>query len=166
MPGRDRNLECLGSKNKSVGARGSPSFLGFNRRGATPAGLRDRALIALMVHSFARIGAAVAINVEDVFTQNRRLWVLYEKSGKDHAMTTDHTLEQALETYMNGASLVADSQGTFFRTIGRGRGQLTRTPLPRANACAMIRRRPAADGIETKIGNQEDHALSKASEAR
>ncbi len=53
----------------------------------TPAGLRDRALIGLMVFSFARIGAALGMKVEDVFTQNRRLWVrLREKGGKAHAM--------------------------------------------------------------------------------
>ncbi len=40
---------------------------------ATPAGLRDRALIALMVYSFARVGAALAMTVEDVYVQNRRL---------------------------------------------------------------------------------------------
>ena len=51
------------------------------------AGLRDRALIGLMVYSFARIGAALGMAVEDVFTQNRRLWVrLREKGGKRHAM--------------------------------------------------------------------------------
>jgi site-specific recombinase XerC len=50
---------------------------------STYAGLRDRALIALMVYSFARIGAALGMAVEDVFTQNRRLWVrLREKGGK------------------------------------------------------------------------------------
>jgi integrase/recombinase XerC len=42
---------------------------------STPAGLRDRALIGLMVYSFARIGAALGMPVEDVYTQNRRLWV-------------------------------------------------------------------------------------------
>ncbi|MGD0939868.1 MAG: site-specific integrase [Terracidiphilus sp.] len=40
---------------------------------STPAGLRDRALIALMVFSFARIGAALSMKAEDAFTQNRRL---------------------------------------------------------------------------------------------
>ena len=54
---------------------------------STPIGLRDRALIALMVYSFARVGAATAMKVEDVFTQNRRLWVrLHEKGGKRHEM--------------------------------------------------------------------------------
>ena len=38
-------------------------------------------------------------------------------------------------------------------SIGRGTGQLTRTPLPQANAHAMIRRRAAAAGIATRIGN-------------
>src|SRR3984893_1737353 len=49
----------------------------------THAGLRDRALIRLMVYSFARIGAALGMAVEDVYMQNHRLWVrLREKGGK------------------------------------------------------------------------------------
>jgi site-specific recombinase XerC len=41
---------------------------------STHAGLRYRALIGLMVYSFARIGAALGMTIEDVYTQNRRLW--------------------------------------------------------------------------------------------
>ena len=37
------------------------------------AGLRDGALIGLMAYSFARIGSALGMKIEDVFTQNRRL---------------------------------------------------------------------------------------------
>jgi len=126
---------------------------------STQAGLRDRALISLMVYSFARIGAAVGMKVEDVFTQNRRLWVrLHEKGGKDHAMPCHHNLEQALASYIDGAGLAADPRGSLFRTIGRGTNKLTRTPLPQANAHAMIRRRAAAAGIATKIGNHSFRA--------
>jgi site-specific recombinase XerD len=127
--------------------------------GTTPAGLRDRALIALMVYSFARIGAALTMKVEDVFTQNRRLWVrLHEKGGKDHAMPAHHNLEQILSAYIDGAGLAADPKGSLFRTIGRGTSELTRTSLPQANAHAMIRRRAAAAGIKTKIGNHSFRA--------
>jgi len=35
----------------------------------TSAGLRDRALIGLMVYSFARVGAALAMKVEDVYVR-------------------------------------------------------------------------------------------------
>jgi len=125
----------------------------------TPAGLRDRALISLMVYSFARVGAALAMKVEDVFTQNRRLWVrLHEKGGKYHAMPCHHNLEQALSVYVDGIGLAADPKGPLFRTIGRGTGELTRTSLPQANAHAMIRRRAEAAGIKTKIGNHSFRA--------
>ena len=49
---------------------------------STHAGLRDRALIGLMVFSFARIGAALAMKVEDVFVQDRRLWVRLAREGR------------------------------------------------------------------------------------
>jgi integrase len=45
-------------------------------------GLRDRALIGLLVFTFARIGAALGMTVADIYWQHRRLWVrLHEKGG-------------------------------------------------------------------------------------
>ncbi len=120
----------------------------------TPAGLRDRALIGLMVYSFARIGAALAMKVEDVYVQDRRLWVrLREKGGKRHEMPCHHNLEAWLHEYLACSGLAADPKAPLFPTIGRVTGQLTRTPLPQANAYAMIRRRAAAAGIKTIVGN-------------
>jgi len=55
--------------------------------------------------------------------------------------------------YIDGCGLAGDPKGPLFRTIGRGTDELTKTPLPQANAYAMIRRRAAAAGIDTKIGN-------------
>jgi site-specific recombinase XerD len=126
----------------------------------TIVGLRDRALISLMVFSFARIGAALGMKVEDVYSQNRRLWVrLREKGGKPHAMPCHHNLETYLTAYIEGAGLASDPKGPLFRTIGRDKGRpLTRTPLPQANAHLMIRRRAAAAGIATKLGNHSFRA--------
>jgi site-specific recombinase XerD len=120
----------------------------------TPAGLRDRALIGLMVYSFARISAALSMRVEDVYTQNRRLWVrLHEKGGKQHEMPCHHNLEAYLHAYIDAAGLAADPKGPLFRTIGRGTGQLSKSPLPRRDAHAMVRRRAASADIATRIGN-------------
>jgi site-specific recombinase XerD len=119
-----------------------------------PVGLRDRALIALMVFSFARIGAATGMKVEDVYVQDRRLWVrLHEKGGKQHEMPCHHNLESYLHAYLEGTGIAADPKGPLFPTISRKTGALTSTPLPQANAHAMIRRRAAAAGVETLIGN-------------
>jgi site-specific recombinase XerD len=126
---------------------------------STHAGLHDRALIGLMVYSFARIGAALGMTVEDAFTQNRRLWVrLREKGGKRHAMLCHHNLKEYLTAYLDSAGLRGDPKGPLFRTIGRGTSKLTRTVLPQANAYAMIRRRAAAAGIATKLGNHSFRA--------
>jgi len=129
---------------------------------STHSGLRDRALIGLMVYSFARIGAALAMKVEDVYTQNRRIWVrLHEKGGKRHEMPCHHNLESYLEAYLEGGGIRQDRKGPLFRTIGRNTRLLTRTPLPQANAYAMIRRKAAAAGIKTRIGNRSGQRVSR-----
>ncbi len=121
---------------------------------STPIGLRDRALIGLMVYSFARVGAAVGMKVEDAFVQNRRLWVrLHEKGGKRHEMPCHHSLEEYLHAYIDACGLTSDPKGALFRTIGRGTGRLTTTPLPSDSAYQMVGRRAAAAGIATRIGN-------------
>ena len=120
----------------------------------TPIGLRDRALIALMVFSFARVGAALAMRIDDVYVQRRRLWVrLREKGGKRHEVPCHHTLEAYLHAYVDGTGIGDTPKGPLFRTIRRGTGQLSETPLPQANAYAMVRRRAIAAGIGTAIGN-------------
>jgi integrase/recombinase XerC len=125
----------------------------------THAGLRDRALIGLMVYSFARVGAALTMRVEDVFVQNRRLWVrLREKGGKRHEMPCHHNLEAWLHAYLEGTGIAHDRKGPLFRTIARGTGLLSREPLPQSNAYAMIRRRAAAVGIATAVGNHSFRA--------
>jgi site-specific recombinase XerD len=121
---------------------------------STVIGLRDRALIGLMVYSFARIGAAIGMQVEDVYTQNRRLWVrLHEKGGKHHAMPCHHNLEAYLHAYIDGAGLANQPKALLFQTYSRATGQLTGNPLPQANAYAMIQRRAKAADIATRVGN-------------
>jgi integrase/recombinase XerC len=89
---------------------------------STPVGLRDRALIGLMVTSFARIGAALAMKVEDVTVQNRRLWVrLHEKGGKRHEMPCRHNLETYLHATIDGRGLASDPKGPLFRRSAEAR---------------------------------------------
>jgi hypothetical protein len=73
------------------------------------------------------------MRVEDVFTQNRRLWVrLHEKGGKQHAMPCHHNLETYLHAYIEGAELANDPKALLFQTYSRTTGQLTGNPLPQA----------------------------------
>src|SRR6202167_4652536 len=66
--------------------------------------LRDRALIATLTYSFARITAALKMKVEDLRPRGAG-WMLrlHEKGGKEHAMPCHHALADALRAYIDAA---------------------------------------------------------------
>jgi site-specific recombinase XerD len=113
-------------------------------------GLRDRALIGVMVYSFARVNAVLGMKVKDYFTQGRRGWVrLHEKGGKEHEVPCHHMLEKLLDDYIAAAGIAGD--GPLFRTTGRKTGQAQ--AMWQQDVYRMIQRRAAAAGIKTRIGN-------------
>ena len=116
-------------------------------------GLRDRAMIALLTYTFSRVGAAVTMRVEDVYTEARRTWVrLHEKGGKRHEMPCHHKLETFLEEYIAAAEIADDPKGWLFRTTEGQSGYLTDRPMKQDDVYRMIRRRADDAGIKTKIG--------------
>jgi integrase/recombinase XerD len=118
---------------------------------STLIGLRDRALIALMGYTFARVGAVINMKVEDYYIQKRRGRVrLHEKGGKVNELPCHHSLEQFLDEWLNVSGLAAEPNASLFPTLRHGK--LTgRTPLPQGNVYMMIQRRARAAGIATKI---------------
>ena len=120
---------------------------------STLPGLRDRALIGLMVYTFARVGAAVGMRVGDVYVQGRRTWVrLHEKGGKRHEMPCHHNLDEYLHAYVDAAEIASDDKGWLFRTtVGRS-GALSERPMRQGDVYRMIGRRAAAAEVWTKIG--------------
>ena len=120
----------------------------------TLAGLRDRALIGALVYSFARIGAALAMKVEDYFPEGKR-WKLrlHEKGGKEHVVPVHHTLEEYLDAYLAVAGIRDEKKGPLFRTLTTAPGRpLSLEPMAQPDAWRMIRRRARNAGIKTKIG--------------
>lgn len=118
-------------------------------------GLRDRALIGLMVYTFARINAVLQMKVSDYFVQGRRGWVrLHEKGGKEHEVPCNHNLELYLDEYIAAAGIHNDPESPLFRTTTGGRaGTLTGNAMWQQDGYRMIQRRARAAGIKTKIGN-------------
>jgi site-specific recombinase XerD len=114
---------------------------------STVVGLRDRALIGIMVFSFARVSAAVAMRVEDYFQEGKRWWFrLHEKGGKRHEVPAHHKAEAYLDAYLQAARSGEDKKTFLFRTVGRDR-QLTETAMTRNDALRMIKRRAIAAGL-------------------
>ena len=109
-------------------------------------GLRDRAIIATMVYSFARVSATLGMDVKDVFPMHHRLWLrLAEKGGKHHEVPCHHNLERYLREYIDAADI---KDGPLFRTLRGRSGQLNEKRLHRTECLAMIKRRCRQAGMD------------------
>jgi site-specific recombinase XerD len=117
-------------------------------------GLRDRALIAVMVFSFARIGAVVGMKVEDYYQNGKRCWLrLHEKGGKFHEVPAHHNAEAYLDAYLQSAGIAGDTKSPLFRsTVGRSK-TLTDRALRRNNALDMVKRRAMDAGLSKRVCN-------------
>ncbi len=118
---------------------------------STLAGLRDRAIIGVMVYSFARVSAAVGMDAGDYFQQGKRWWLrLHEKGGKRHDVPCHHTAEAYLDAYLHAAGCAGDKKAPLFRTLDR-RGRLTAIRLTRNDVLRMIKRRSRRAGLSAAV---------------
>lgn len=119
-----------------------------------PAGLRDRALLGVMVYSFARISAALNMDVEDYFQVGRKMILqLHEKGGREHQMPAHHTLIEYMDAYLDVLGASARNEGPIFRSIDRRRTGFTENRLQRHNAWSMVKRRCRNAGLGTRFSN-------------
>ena len=122
-------------------------------------GLRDRALISLMTFTFARVSAAVSMDVEHyVLRGSRRIVRLLEKGGKYMEVPLHHLADDYLHEYIGAAQQQKDvvwEKGTpVFRSMRLGRGRrLSNNRLDRRDAWAMVKRRAADAGLSEEICN-------------
>ena len=118
---------------------------------STLIGLRDRALIALMIFSFARVSAAISMNVEDYCRVGEHWWIrLQEKGGKHHEMPVHHELEVSINLYLRMAGLAEDKGTPLFRSCGR-KGELSQRPMTRIDVYRMIQRRARNAGLNIDL---------------
>jgi len=111
------------------------------------AGLRDRALIALMVFSFARVSAAVSMRVEDYYQDGKRFWFrLHEKGGKLHMVPAHRKAEEYLDAYIAAAAIGLASKSPLFRSVQRST-EPTSEAMTRNDALRMVKRRVRVAGL-------------------
>jgi integrase/recombinase XerD len=114
--------------------------------------LRDRAVIAVCLYSFARIEAALGMDVADYYPNGKRWWFrLQEKGGKPHEMPAHHKAEEYLDAYITAAGIANQKREPLFRSaLGRSKMLSTRR-MSRHAALKMIQRRALEAGVNTPV---------------
>jgi integrase len=107
-------------------------------------GLRDRALISVMLFSFARVSAVLGMRVSDFYENGRRRWFrLLEKGGKHHEVPVHHKAQEYVAEYLEKAGFQPNAP--LFQTFRKKKP--TGRAMSRSEAYRMIRRRALDAGV-------------------
>ena len=116
-------------------------------------GLRDRALIGVMLYTWARVGAVVRLRVKD-YQHGRRIprLQLHEKGSKAYRVDLHPVGADYLDGYIDAAGIRCDRAGPLFRSFPPfGRGPLTARPMDRRGVAYAVKRRCANAGLPPEI---------------
>jgi len=117
-------------------------------------GLRDRALIGVLIYAFCRISTALELGVRDYFEHGGvRYLRLYDKRQKPNLIPVHHNARVYLDEYLQEANLLDDLAGPLFRSSNRSRerNRLLDQVLTRKAALKMLKRRLAEAGFPSSI---------------
>jgi site-specific recombinase XerD len=115
-------------------------------------GLRDRAVIAIMAYTFARVGAVLKLKRGDYSLQGKRAQLrLQEKGGKEKFVWLHHEAEQYLDAYLEAAAGIGNT-ASLFQALDRSR-RLIGAPLSRRDMLRIVKERCATAGLPHTICN-------------
>lgn len=108
---------------------------------ASLVGLRDRAVIGVLIYTAVRVGAVAKLRRRDFFTDGRQwLFRFDEKGGKERVVPARHDLEGFVRDYL-AAAADAPLAAPLFVSLRRGCDVLYRRPLQSGDVLRMVRRR-------------------------
>ncbi len=123
------------------------------REAVNVVGLRDRAVIAVLIYTAARIGAVATLKMKSLGHDGSQ-WLLHfaEKGGKAREIPVRHDLEQYLLAWLDAAGLRnAPKDSPLFRSaVGKTR-QLTATAPTAGDLGRMVKRRLKDAGLPPRL---------------
>jgi site-specific recombinase XerD len=110
-----------------------------------PVGLRDRAILAVLVYTAARVGAVAKLTVKNLIHDGSQYTLRFsEKGGKSREIPVRHDLERFVLEYVHAAVI---TEGLLFRTANRRTKTLTKNAMTGIDVCRMMKRRLKAAGL-------------------
>jgi integrase/recombinase XerD len=122
-------------------------------QGESLASLRDRAAIAVMIYTAARVGATATLRVGDFYEQGGQWFLRFaEKGGKSREIPVRHDLQRTLLDYLQRAGIRLDAEHEpLFRSMAGKTGGLSAKGVTGNDLCRMVKRRLKAAGLSPRL---------------
>lgn len=149
---RGERYEVVEGKTPEITVKGARTLLA-SINASNLVGLRDRAVVAILIYTAARAGAVASIRLGSLYDAGGQ-WMLHfdEKGGKSREIPVRHDLEQMLFEYIDAAGIrKAVKDAPLFRTAYRKSGLLTETSMSGVDICRMVKRRLKNAGLSTRL---------------
>ena len=116
-------------------------------------GLRDRAIIAIMIYTAARVGAVAALRHGDFYDLGDQHCLRFnEKGGKSREIPVRHDLQQFIGDYLAAGGMDdSDKSRPLFRTTIRKTKKLTQNPMAAGDMARMVKRRMKDAGLPSRL---------------
>jgi len=116
-------------------------------------GLRDRAVIAIMIYTAARVGAVATLRQCDFYDLGDQYCLRFaEKGGKSREIPVRHDLQRFIRDYLSAGSMEHVHKLTpLFRTTIRKTKQLTQNPMTAGDMSRMVKRRMRDAGLPSRL---------------
>lgn len=114
----------------------------------TAIGLRDRAIIAVMIYTAVRAGAVAKLRRRDFYGDGRQFVFRFdEKGGKVRDIPARHDLEGFVREYLAAAGDGQDADAPFFRSAVGRTGKMSENGMSENDVLRMVKRRLKAEGL-------------------
>ncbi len=125
-------------------------------------GLRDRAVIAILIYTAARVGAVAKLRRGDFYESGDQHCLRFnEKGGKVREIPVRHNLQGWIQDYLAAAGLTrAEPSTPLFRTTVRRTKQLTTNALTADDMGRIVKRRLRDAGLSLRFSPHSFRVLA------
>lgn len=149
---RGERYQVVEGKTPEITVQGARTLL-HSIDASNVVGLRDRAIVAILIYTAARAGAVASLKRGSLYHAGDQ-WMMHfeEKGGKSREIPVRHDLKQMLFEYIDAAGL-RDSvkDAPLFRTAYRKTGRFTENVVQVVDVCRMVKRRLKHAGLANRL---------------
>jgi site-specific recombinase XerD len=130
--------------------------------GDTLADVRDRALIAIMLFAWARVGAVTRMRVRNFrgAGTHSAMFELHEKGGKYHVVPAHHVAAAHVEAYLNVGGLRNQPDAPLWQNIVGRSKKLSGKAITQRGVLSIVKRRCVLAGLPSDICNHSFRATA------